>query len=164
MSIELTGTAGLQFDIRTVDTDTGVGEKDVTYVTPTTVKSVTFTDASIAVAMAGAVGTTPATIDLTAIANVTAGSDTLAVKDNTAPVALASVLTLFVVNTSANVVTLQAGATNSFLTASEQVTIPAGAGAGYSYASGKATSGSIKNIRISADVNDSDCEVYILGN
>ena len=163
MSITVSGTAGLQYDITTVNTATNVGTKTVEYVMPAAYKSVTYTNAAKAVAFYGTVGTTPVTIDLTALQNVTGGADTLAIQDNSAPVSLANVQTLFIVNNSLNTITLNNGGANGFLTAGEQITVQALSAAGYSFGAGKATSGIIKNILLTGSVNGSLCEVYILG-
>jgi hypothetical protein len=161
--ITISGSTGIAYDITTTNTSTNVGEKVVRYIMPAAYSSITYTDAALAVAYYGTVGTTPVTLDLTALVNVTGGTDTLSIQDNSAPVALANVYTLFIVNNSANVITLTPGASNSFLTASEQITVQAMSAAGYSFGAGKATSGSIKNIKLAGSVDGSSCEVYILG-
>lgn len=167
MTTTLTGTAGCQFDITVTNTATTTGAKEVEYVTENAIKSVTFSDASQVAALAGQVGTTGTTIDLFAIADANDGTYYMRLQDNSATISLTSLLTIIINNKAATgTITVVPGASNSFLTASEQITIAAGAAIQLTYPSTatKTVSASVRNFKLVGSAINMDCEVYILGN
>lgn len=164
MAITIIGSAGCQFDLEVTNSATATGDKVVQHITEVGIRSITYTDASLVVALAGAVGTSGTDIDLIALADFDDGTYFLRLQDNSATVVLASLLTIVIHNKSVNIITIAPGSSNSFLTASEQITIPAGGAIQLTYPSGKTVDASNKTIKLTADVNDSDCEIYILGN
>lgn len=164
MAITITGEAGANFDLTVTDTATATGTKVVTFETPTAIKSVTYTNSSKVATFDGAVGTSGTTIDLYSLNDATDSTYYLYLQDNTSPIVLSSCSIIIIYNKSANVLTVQPGASNSFLTASEQVTIPAGAAIMYCYGTtAKTVDATHRNIKIVADVVDSDCQIFILG-
>lgn len=164
MSITITGTAGCQFSITVTDTATNTGTAKILHQSETAIRSVTFTNASLVAALAGSVGTAGTTIDLFAIADANDGTYYMRLQHGNATIILGSLLTMVIHNKSANIITVAPGSSNSFLAASEQITIPAGGAIQLTFASGKTVSATVKNIKLTADSNDSACEIYILGN
>jgi hypothetical protein len=164
MTITLTGTAGCQFDITTTDTATNTGSKTVEHKTETAIRSVTYTDASYSVAFAGKVGTTGTTIDLYSIADANDGTYYLRLQDSVSGTVYASILTLVVHNkNSTGTISVVPGASNSFLAASEQITLAAGQAVQLTYSTAKTVSNTVRNFKLVGSAINMDCEVYILG-
>lgn len=164
MAITLTGTAGCQYQITTTDTDNATGTKVVLDQTDSGVRSLTFTNASKSIAWTGSVGTSGTTIDLYAIADATDATYTMRVSNSISGIVLTEVICLVIHNKSAGDITVEPGASNSFLTASEQITIPAAGCVMLSYATVKTVSATIRNFKLTGASTDYDCEIYVLGN
>lgn len=164
MAITISGNAGVGFNITVTDTAASTGTKTVNYAVESSVGDLTYTNASGVFAWAGKVGTAGTTLNLNAIADANDGTYYLRLDNNTSGTALTSCSTIVVHNKhAAAVITLQPGATNSFLTASEQVTIPAGAAIQYSWGTAKTVSASLCNLKLISNVLNTDVEVYVLG-
>lgn len=164
MTITITGTAGCQFDITTTNTSTDTGTKIVEHKTETAIRSVTYTDSSYSVAYSGQVGTTGTTIDLYSIADANDGTYYLRLQDNVSGISYASILTIVIHNKNlTGTITIQPGASNSFLTASEQITLDVGQAVQLTYSTAKTVSNTIRNFKLVGSTTDMDCEVYILG-
>ncbi len=164
MAITIAGSAGCQFSLTITDTATATGTSVILHQSEVAIRSVTFANTSLIAALAGAVGTSGTTIDLFAIADADDATYFMRLQKGSATIILGSLLTIVIHNKSVNVITVAPGASNSFLTASEQITIPASGAIQLTFASGKTVSATVRNIKLTADVNDSDCEIYILGN
>jgi len=166
MSITLTGSAGCNFNITKVDTANAVGTiAGITYLSETAIRSVTFNDASLIAVYSGQVGTTGTTIDLYANADATDATYTMRLANTVSGIVLATVLTIIIHNkdTASDTITLDVGASNSWLTASNKVTIDAGSAVQLTYASGKTVDATHRNIKLTASAVNTDCEIYILG-
>jgi hypothetical protein len=165
MANVLTGTVGAQFDITRTNSATNEGNTVTEYQTPIAIRSLTYTSGGVVAAMAGAVGTAGTNITLSALVNVTVSSDTLAVQDTTAPVVFASLLAFAVYNTHATAtITLKPGASNSFLPASEQITIQPGECKQFNYSTAQTiTASSNDQIKFVGSINGATCKVWLLG-
>lgn len=164
MAITLTGSAGVQFAITTADTADATGTKTVLHQTEASVRTVTFTDASVSTAYSGQVGTTGTTIDLYSIADANDGTYYLRVSSGTSGTVYTEALVICIHNKSAGTITVAPGASNSFLTASEQITIPAGCAAMLSYGTAQTVDATHRNIKLTGSAINLACEIYILGN
>ena len=109
----------------------------------------------------GTVSTSDTTIDLSALASV----DNLVLVKGTAPVAFTSIKAIFVHNKStANAITITPAVSESFLPASEQMTIPANSGkAVYCGASVAITSDSNDKFLIKGAGATDEVEIYFYG-
>ena len=167
MSITITGTAGCDFDITTVDTATSTGSKTVEYKVEDSVRSVTYTDASEPIALQGSIGTTGTDINLGALQDFTDGTYVLHLSNNTSPIVLTELLTIVIHNKHASgTVTVAPGSSNPLLTAGEQITIDAGEAIQLTWPSTapKTVDATHKTIKLTGSVVSMTCEIYILGN
>jgi hypothetical protein len=165
MAKSITGTAGSQFNLTIADTATNTGTKTVNFTTESAIRSVTYTNASLVAVYSGQVGTTGTEIDLSSLIDFDDGTYYLRLQENSAPVALSSVLTIIIHNKStADTITVTPGASNSFLAASEQITIDPGSCVQLTFASGKTVSSTVKTLTLTGDADPVNCEIYILGN
>ena len=164
MAITISGTAGCNFNLTRVDTADATGSiAGITYQTESAVRSVTYTNSSKIATFTGAVGTTGTTIDLFSLADANDGTYYMRLSSNTSGISLTSILILCIHNKSAGNITVEPGAANSFLTASEQITIPAGGCFMFSYGTAQTVSATVRNFKLTGAAVDYDCEVYILG-
>ena len=164
MAKTITGTAGCQFDLTVTDTATSTGSKVVRSLSDSSVRSVTYTNASYVACLSGQVGVVGTTVDLYALNDVNDGTYYMYLQDNTSPIVYASILSLVVHNTSANTITVAAGAANSFLTAADQITLAAGAAVELAWGgTAKTVSATVRNFKLTASAINSNCEIYILG-
>uniref|UniRef100_A0A6M3LWF5 Uncharacterized protein n=1 Tax=viral metagenome TaxID=1070528 RepID=A0A6M3LWF5_9ZZZZ len=167
MAITISGTAGCQFDITTVDTATSTGSKTVEYKTETGIRSVTYTDASLPAALAGQVGTVGTDLDLYSISDVNDGTYYMRLQDNSSAISLSELLTIVIHNKEASgTITVAPGSSNSLLTASEQITLDAGQAVQLTWPSTapKTVDATHRTIKLTGSTTNMDCEVYILGN
>ena len=164
MAITITGSAGCDFNLTLVDTATATGTKTVLSQSESGIRSVVFTNSSKIAVLAGSVGTAGTTIDLFSIIDFNDATYFMRLQDTSGAISITSLLTMVIHNKSANIITVTPGGSNSFLTASEQITIAATSAVQLTYASGKTASATVRNFILTADVVDSACEVYILGN
>lgn len=166
MTIAITGSMGCQCNLTIADTATSTGSKTVTYKTEDSIRTVTFTNASKVCSLAGQVGTVGTTIDLYSIADANDGTYYMRLQDTSAPIVLGTLLSIIFHNKhTSGTITVVPGASNSFLTASEQITIAAGAAAQLTYPStgAKTVSNTVRNLKLVGSTTNMDCEVYILG-
>lgn len=163
MTRRITGTIGGRFNLTEVDTDNTAGNSTITTEIETTISALPILSTDLVVALVGTVGTVPTTLDLSAVQIVTGGTDTLYPVKATAPVVFASIKSMVVHNKSVNTVTVYEGAANSYLPASEQITLSPGAAIQIVYPTAQVVGPTAKNIRIKSTVNASACEVYIFG-
>jgi hypothetical protein len=164
MAITLTGTAGCQFAITTADSADATGTKTVLHQTEAAIRSVTFTNASKSIAYTGSVGTVGTDIDLFSNVDVNDGTYTLRISSGTSAVSITGLLCICVHNKSAGNITVSPGSSNSFLAASEQITIPAGGAWMMSYSTAATVSNTVKTIKLTGAAVDYACEIYVLGN
>lgn len=164
MAITITGTVGNGYNLTKTDTATNTGEVEVTHTLEDTVSSLTYTNASNIVVYAGQVGTVGTTIDLFASADANDGTYFMRLENTTSGISYTSILTLCVHNKSAGTITLAPGASNSFLTASEQITIPAGCSVQFAYGTAQTVSATVRNFKLTGSAINLDCEIYLLGN
>lgn len=165
MAKTIIGTAGSQFNLTVTDTETNTGAKTVTFTDELAIRSVTYTNTSLIAAYSGQVGTTGTEIDLLSLIDFDDGTYYLRLQENSAPIVLSSVLTIIIHNKStADTITVTPGASNSFLAASEQITIDPGSCAQLTFASGKTVSSTVKTLKLTGDADPVNCEIYILGN
>jgi len=164
MTITLTGTAGCQYSITKTDTATNTGTATIKHETESDIRSVTYTDASYSIAFAGAVGTVGTTIDLYSISDINDGTYYLRLQDNMSGTVYSEILTIVIHNkATSGTITIQPGDSNSFLTASEQITLDAGQAIQLTYSIAKTVDATHRNIKLVGSTTDMDCEIYILG-
>lgn len=164
MAKTLTGTAGVNFNITTTNTSDNTGTSTILHEPDSAVTSVTYTNSSYSVAYAGQVGTSGTTIDLYAIADANDGTYYMRLDNGTSGISYASILSIVIHNkATSGTITIQPGATNSFLTASEQITLAAGQAIQLVYSTAKTVSNTIRNFKLVGSTTNMNCEVYILG-
>ena len=165
MAITLTGTAGNNFNISVTDTATNTGSKSVTYTDEVAVRSVTYTNSSKVCSYSGQIGTTGTTIDLYALADANDGTYFMRLQDTQATIVLSSLLVLNIHNKDVtNSLTVVPGASNSFLPASEQITVKAGCSVQLVFPAGQTVNATTRNIKLVGAAVALSAEIYILGN
>lgn len=157
----ISGEAGLRFDITENDITTDVGSADITTTLESAINNIPLSSSDVVVAFSGTVDNTGTTLDLTALQN----TDSLVLVKGTAPVVLATVKAIFVVNksTTENIV-VSASSTYPFMAASDQLTIYPSSGGGVYAGQSKAVADSTnENIDITGNAGGTSVEIYILG-
>jgi len=158
----VSGEVGLRFNITESNIITDVGTASIVTTMEESINNIPLSNSDVVVALSGTVDNTGTTIDLTAIQNV----DSLVLVRGTAPVALDNIKAIFVANKSStqNVV-VSASASNSFLAASDQMTInPLSGLAAYCGTEIAIATATNENIDITGQVGGTAIEVYIIGN
>jgi len=162
MAIVISGIVGAGFSVTETDSDTTAGASDIVTEVDSAIAALTTANTDKVIALTGKVGTTPITLDLTAIDTLTGGTDVMSPVKATVPLILTTVKSIVVHNKSVNTILVEASGSDSFLPASEQITVLAGGFVQLGYTTAQAVAGAF-NIDISADVDASACEIYILG-
>ena len=166
MTITISGTAGNNYNITTVDTATLTGTKSVTHQTESSIRSVTYTDSAKSVAYSGQVGLSNMIIDLSALDDFSANTgENMYLQDNTAPIALTSLQVLNVHNKGATGnITITPNASESLLTTSEQISVePGGSWQGVYGTAKSITADSNDKFILNSTTGSISCEMYILG-
>ena len=162
----ITGNVGTAFDLTETNTTTSTGIISETYLVEASVGDLPISATDKAVGIAASIGTTAFDFDLYDIKNLSggagAGAYTFIPQRSTSPVVLATIKSILIHNKSATILTITPGSVNSYLPASEQITIPAGGSNQFAYSTAQ-TIGASKTIKIISNGATSIVEIYILG-
>ena len=163
MAVSYAGTVGLNFNVTETNTDTSTGSASIVTSIETGISSLTLASTDNVIAMAGTIGTSAATIDLFALANVTAGSDTMKVVKGTQPITFVAMKSIVIHNKAATgTITVEPGASNPFLAATTKVIVDAGQAIQLVYPTAVTVSATVRNIKLTGSVSCA-AEIYLLG-
>lgn len=164
MTTAITGNAGINFSITETDAAALTGTKTQLHQPADAIRDMTFLTTDLVASWSGYVGTTEANLVLNALANITATGCVIKMVNATAPLASAVAVRMLVFynkHASQNITIKAAAAGNSFLTASEQITLLPGKAVALVYTTAKAISTDI-NIGILGAGALTDIEIYAL--
>lgn len=162
MTATIQGTVGIEFDIEETDLATATGNVVQDHTISTDVSAISLASTDTVYSVSGSVGTTAFDFDLNAVDNQSGtGYSTSVVRNNGGD--FTTMKSIVIHNTHATgVITVTAAAANSFLTASEQITLKPGMSVNLLYTTAEAVSTNGK-LNIVSDTATTTFKMYLLG-